>query len=174
MGADDRPSVPVRAGRPRADRGAQGVGGRGGRRPRDKDRPRGGLPPDARRDVARAPPRRAAVPRGARAAVAVRARRAPGAVARGARGEGAGTYSRRRLGRDGARLPHGRARGAVGRDDERPPDGAGGAMVTVDEVWAALDEVPDPEIPVISLVELGVVRRVAVEGDAVKIEFTPT
>ena len=47
-------------------------------------------------------------------------------------------------------------------------------MVTAEQVWAALDEVPDPEIPVISLVELGVVRTVAVDGDAVRIAFTPT
>ena len=47
-------------------------------------------------------------------------------------------------------------------------------MVTAEQVWAALDDVPDPEIPVISLVELGVVRDVAVDGDAVRVEFTPT
>jgi ring-1,2-phenylacetyl-CoA epoxidase subunit PaaD len=47
-------------------------------------------------------------------------------------------------------------------------------MVTVDDVWEALAEIPDPEIPVISLVELGVVKRVAVEGDAVRVDFTPT
>ena len=47
-------------------------------------------------------------------------------------------------------------------------------MVTADAVWAALDEIPDPEIPVISLVDLGVVRDVAVDGAHVRIEFTPT
>jgi len=47
-------------------------------------------------------------------------------------------------------------------------------MVTAAQVWAALAEVPDPEIPVISLVDLGVVRDVAVDGDRVTIEFTPT
>ena len=47
-------------------------------------------------------------------------------------------------------------------------------MVTVDEVWAALDEIPDPEIPVISLVDLGVIRDVRVDGDRVHVEFTPT
>ena len=35
-------------------------------------------------------------------------------------------------------------------------------------------EVPDPEIPVISLVDLGVVRDVAVDGARVRVEFTPT
>ena len=47
-------------------------------------------------------------------------------------------------------------------------------MVTADQVWAALDEIPDPEIPVISLVDLGVIRDVAVDGDHVRVEFTPT
>ena len=47
-------------------------------------------------------------------------------------------------------------------------------MVTAEKVWEALAEVPDPEIPVISLVDLGVVREVAVEGERVRVEFTPT
>jgi ring-1,2-phenylacetyl-CoA epoxidase subunit PaaD len=47
-------------------------------------------------------------------------------------------------------------------------------MVTSDAVWAALAEIPDPEIPVISLVDLGVIRDVAVDGDHVRVEFTPT
>ena len=47
-------------------------------------------------------------------------------------------------------------------------------MVTVDDVWAALAEIPDPEIPVISLVELGVIKGIEVEGRHVRIEFTPT
>ncbi|MGI8480424.1 MAG: 1,2-phenylacetyl-CoA epoxidase subunit PaaD [Gaiellaceae bacterium] len=46
--------------------------------------------------------------------------------------------------------------------------------MTADDVWAALAEIPDPEIPVISLVELGVVKRVEVEDGRVRIEFTPT
>ena len=33
-------------------------------------------------------------------------------------------------------------------------------MVTEAQVWEALAEIPDPEIPVISLVDLGVVRGV--------------
>jgi ring-1,2-phenylacetyl-CoA epoxidase subunit PaaD len=41
-------------------------------------------------------------------------------------------------------------------------------------VWDALAEIPDPEIPVISLVDLGVVRSVDVEGTHVRVEFTPT
>ena len=47
-------------------------------------------------------------------------------------------------------------------------------MVTVEQVWAALEEIPDPEIPVISLVDLGVVKRIEIEGASVRIDFTPT
>jgi ring-1,2-phenylacetyl-CoA epoxidase subunit PaaD len=47
-------------------------------------------------------------------------------------------------------------------------------MVTVDSVWAALDEVPDPEIPVVSLVDLGVVDDVRIDGDRVHVTLTPT
>jgi ring-1,2-phenylacetyl-CoA epoxidase subunit PaaD len=48
------------------------------------------------------------------------------------------------------------------------------ADLTAERVWAALAEVPDPEIPVISVVDLGVVRDVQVDGDRVRVEFTPT
>jgi ring-1,2-phenylacetyl-CoA epoxidase subunit PaaD len=47
-------------------------------------------------------------------------------------------------------------------------------VVTAEQVWSALSEIPDPEIPVVSLVDLGVVRDVAVEDARVRIEFTPT
>jgi len=47
-------------------------------------------------------------------------------------------------------------------------------VVTEAQVWDALAEIPDPEIPVISLVELGVVRSVLVDDARVRVEFTPT
>jgi ring-1,2-phenylacetyl-CoA epoxidase subunit PaaD len=47
-------------------------------------------------------------------------------------------------------------------------------MVTEAAVWEALAGIPDPEIPVISLVDLGVVRDVAVEDGRVRVAFTPT
>lgn len=57
-----------------------------------------------------------------------------------------------------------RARGGASRD----------GRLTEDAVWAALDGIPDPELPVISLVDLGVIRDVDVDGDHVRIELTPT
>jgi ring-1,2-phenylacetyl-CoA epoxidase subunit PaaD len=56
----------------------------------------------------------------------------------------------------------------------RAPQVAPSQEVTAEAVWAALAEIPDPEIPVISLVELGVIGDVAVEGSEVRIDFTPT
>jgi ring-1,2-phenylacetyl-CoA epoxidase subunit PaaD len=47
-------------------------------------------------------------------------------------------------------------------------------MVTEERVWKALAEVPDPEIPVVSLVDLGVVRDVEVDNARVRVAFTPT
>jgi ring-1,2-phenylacetyl-CoA epoxidase subunit PaaD len=47
-------------------------------------------------------------------------------------------------------------------------------VVTAEQVWEALAEIPDPEIPVISLVDLGVIRSVDVSGEQVRVEFTPT
>jgi ring-1,2-phenylacetyl-CoA epoxidase subunit PaaD len=47
-------------------------------------------------------------------------------------------------------------------------------VVTEAEVWEALAEIPDPEIPVVSLVDLGVIRAVDVRDEDVRIEFTPT
>jgi ring-1,2-phenylacetyl-CoA epoxidase subunit PaaD len=47
-------------------------------------------------------------------------------------------------------------------------------MVTAERVWEALAEIPDPEIPTISLVDLGVVRDVEVEDERVRVAFTPT
>ncbi len=42
------------------------------------------------------------------------------------------------------------------------------------QVMAWLHEVPDPEIPVISLVDLGIVRGVEWQGDTLRVTITPT
>ncbi|MCF7766204.1 phenylacetate-CoA oxygenase subunit PaaJ [Achromobacter pulmonis] len=48
------------------------------------------------------------------------------------------------------------------------------APVSIEQVYAWLQEVPDPEIPVLSVVDLGVVRDVAFDGDACVVVITPT
>jgi ring-1,2-phenylacetyl-CoA epoxidase subunit PaaD len=45
---------------------------------------------------------------------------------------------------------------------------------TTAQVWAWLDEVSDPEIPVISVVDLGIVRNVAWRDDTCVVTITPT
>lgn len=47
-------------------------------------------------------------------------------------------------------------------------------MLSPDEVYGVLNTVMDPEVPVISVVELGIVRDVAIQHDAVTITITPT
>ncbi|HKY25401.1 MAG TPA: 1,2-phenylacetyl-CoA epoxidase subunit PaaD [Gaiella sp.] len=46
--------------------------------------------------------------------------------------------------------------------------------MTAEAVWEALARIPDPEIPVISLVDLGVVTDVEVADGTVRVELTPT
>lgn len=46
--------------------------------------------------------------------------------------------------------------------------------VSVDEVWQWLGEVPDPEIPVVSVVDLGIVRSVDFSQDECVVTITPT
>ncbi|MGS1006600.1 1,2-phenylacetyl-CoA epoxidase subunit PaaD [Achromobacter anxifer] len=48
------------------------------------------------------------------------------------------------------------------------------APVSADQVYAWLQEVPDPEIPVLSVVDLGVVRDVSWDGEACVVVITPT
>ncbi|MBC7154102.1 MAG: phenylacetate-CoA oxygenase subunit PaaJ [Rhodobacteraceae bacterium] len=43
-----------------------------------------------------------------------------------------------------------------------------------DQIWAWLAEVPDPEIPVISITDLGIVRDVVWEGETLLVTVTPT
>ncbi|HSX74127.1 MAG TPA: 1,2-phenylacetyl-CoA epoxidase subunit PaaD [Shinella sp.] len=45
---------------------------------------------------------------------------------------------------------------------------------SVDEVWHWLSKVPDPEIPVISLTDLGIIRDVEWRDDTLVVTVTPT
>ena len=49
-------------------------------------------------------------------------------------------------------------------------------MKTLSEpaVWEALAEVPDPEIPVLSVVDLGLVHAVTLDGERLRVELLPT
>jgi ring-1,2-phenylacetyl-CoA epoxidase subunit PaaD len=43
-----------------------------------------------------------------------------------------------------------------------------------ERAWAAAAQIVDPEIPVLSIVDLGVLREVRVAGDTVEVVITPT
>jgi ring-1,2-phenylacetyl-CoA epoxidase subunit PaaD len=46
--------------------------------------------------------------------------------------------------------------------------------LTEADIWQALETVKDPEIPVVSVVEMGIVRDVVMSGDRVTVKMTPT
>lgn len=43
-----------------------------------------------------------------------------------------------------------------------------------EEIWDLLSEVKDPEIPVLSIIDLGIAREVTIEDDKVIVRITPT
>jgi ring-1,2-phenylacetyl-CoA epoxidase subunit PaaD len=47
-------------------------------------------------------------------------------------------------------------------------------QITVEKVWSLLQTVTDPEVPVLTIIDLGIVRDVIVEDDKVEIIITPT
>lgn len=47
-------------------------------------------------------------------------------------------------------------------------------MVSEQDIWRILEEVKDPEVPVLSVVDLGIVRKVTTQDDRIDITITPT
>lgn len=47
-------------------------------------------------------------------------------------------------------------------------------VLTEGEIWDLLQDVKDPEVPVLSVLDLGIVRDVKTEGDKIVITITPT
>ncbi|TAH44130.1 MAG: phenylacetate-CoA oxygenase subunit PaaJ [Bacteroidetes bacterium] len=47
-------------------------------------------------------------------------------------------------------------------------------LIQKEKIWSILKEIPDPEIPVISIVDLGIARDVRIEGEKVIVDITPT
>jgi ring-1,2-phenylacetyl-CoA epoxidase subunit PaaD len=48
------------------------------------------------------------------------------------------------------------------------------AQTRTERAWATLDEVPDPEVPVLSVRDLGIVRDVLDHGESLEVVLTPT
>ncbi len=54
-------------------------------------------------------------------------------------------------------------------------EGAGeGPVLTPEAIQAALEAVKDPEIPTVSIVDLGMIYGVRVDGEEVEVDFAPT
>ena len=47
-------------------------------------------------------------------------------------------------------------------------------MYTEQDIYTLLSEIPDPEIPVISIVELGVIRKIELQEKSITVTITPT
>lgn len=47
-------------------------------------------------------------------------------------------------------------------------------MLTAEQAWQVLDSVPDPEVPAVSVVELGIVRELRCADDGIAVVVTPT
>ncbi len=45
---------------------------------------------------------------------------------------------------------------------------------TIEQIWEALRQIPDPEIPVVNVVEMGIVRGLEIEGNTATVTMTPT
>ena len=47
-------------------------------------------------------------------------------------------------------------------------------QLTANRIWQLLEEVSDPEVPVLSILDLGIVRDVSLENEQITITITPT
>jgi ring-1,2-phenylacetyl-CoA epoxidase subunit PaaD len=47
-------------------------------------------------------------------------------------------------------------------------------VVVEQDIWQLLQEVKDPEVPVLSIIDLGIVREVTIEDEKIIITITPT
>jgi ring-1,2-phenylacetyl-CoA epoxidase subunit PaaD len=46
--------------------------------------------------------------------------------------------------------------------------------ISAEKVWSILQTVTDPEVPVLTIIDLGIVRDVLIKGDKVEVIITPT
>lgn len=62
----------------------------------------------------------------------------------------------------------------VVREDVTTSNSNAGERPAIETVWEWLGTIPDPEIPVISLTDLGIIRDVQWQGDTLEVTVTPT
>jgi ring-1,2-phenylacetyl-CoA epoxidase subunit PaaD len=46
--------------------------------------------------------------------------------------------------------------------------------ISAEVIWKLMEEIPDPEIPVLSIIDLGIVRDIKIGDDEIEIIITPT
>ena len=46
--------------------------------------------------------------------------------------------------------------------------------ISTQTIWKILEQVPDPEVPVLTIADLGIIRDVKLNGDEVEVIITPT
>jgi ring-1,2-phenylacetyl-CoA epoxidase subunit PaaD len=46
--------------------------------------------------------------------------------------------------------------------------------ITINKAWKLMEDVYDPEIPVLSIIDLGIIRDIQLSNDAIEIFITPT
>ena len=63
---------------------------------------------------------------------------------------------------------------AISRSRAGAPMAATTSPPTETQVRAALAEVPDPELPVLSVIDLGIVHRVAIDAAGIRVVILPT
>lgn len=57
---------------------------------------------------------------------------------------------------------------------DRIPANVSGEPLSEEQIWQLLEEVKDPEVPVVSVVELGIVRKLSWQGQQLVVDVTPT
>jgi ring-1,2-phenylacetyl-CoA epoxidase subunit PaaD len=57
---------------------------------------------------------------------------------------------------------------------DRVPANARPELLTEDAIWEILDNVKDPEVPAVSVVELGILRCLSWDGEHLTVDVTPT
>jgi ring-1,2-phenylacetyl-CoA epoxidase subunit PaaD len=46
--------------------------------------------------------------------------------------------------------------------------------ITTDSIWNLMEDIYDPEIPVLSIIDLGIIRDVQIDNDNIEVFITPT
>jgi len=46
--------------------------------------------------------------------------------------------------------------------------------ISVDQIWNMLKDVPDPEVPVLTVQDLGIIRDIHLRDEVVEVVITPT